>query len=93
MMVTATSTAQSQPKLENFYRCSCHSEGAVVSFWEDDDDFTFTILRHPGKNVPGLADRIKAIWNIVWRKRIEWDDLILDHGTAVRMARDILRAR
>ncbi len=80
---------------EKFYECACNSEGIMISYEHEDDEFkqldmAFFNNGFNGKQL-GFKERLRWAWHIL-RKGLPWIDcVILDKKTAKELGKDLLK--
>lgn len=87
-------------KSQEFFTCSCHGEGVLITDWEfdrdpDDLDISLAMFSH-GTIFPKrrLLDRIKYAWKHLITGKIWEDEVILTYTSAERMGKYLIeRAR
>jgi len=80
-------------KKQEFFSCSCYSEGILVTDWKDpeDLDISLAIFSH-GLIIPkrSLKERIKYSWKHLISGKIWDDEIILNPETADRLGKYLI---
>jgi len=87
-------------KSQEFFTCSCHAEGVLVTDWEfkggiDDLDISLAMFTH-GTIFPKrkLLSRVKYAWKHLMTGELWEDEVILTYTSAERMGKYLIeRAR
>lgn len=63
---------------KRFFECECHSEGMLVSKWDDEEQVNFSFWKQ-GMNPINMTwrDRMRLIWKILYDGQIYDDEVIL----------------
>lgn len=65
--------------------CECGSHLLQVSSDSEDNTFYFAMYSYGGSHIYGLARRLKAAWKMITTGKMFSDQIILNHGEAMRL--------